>query len=376
LLAAIVGFVGSFAVLLQGMAALGADPQQAASGLAATALAMGGLTIILSLRTKLPISIVWSTPGAALIAASGHPEGGVATGVGAVLIVGVLLVVAGIWRPATRWLARIPAALANGMLAGILFELCLAPVRAVAGLPLASLLVLATWLVVGRLKRLYAVPAAALVAIAWVLLGRHGAAAAATWPHFGLTAPAISMSAAIGLALPLFIVTMASQNVPGLAVMSANGYQPAIGPILVTSGVATAAVAPLGGMPLNLAALTAALCAGSDAHADPGRRYWAAVSSGFVYLVLGSSAGLVTSFLGSSPVLLQEVAGLALLGAFGSALLNALAGPAEREAALVTFLVAASGTLFLGIGAAFWGLLAGGGVLALQRAWSGGATGR
>jgi benzoate membrane transport protein len=183
-----------------------------------------------------------------------------------------------------------------------------------------------------------------------------------------LLAPAFSPAALVGIALPLFIVTMASQNIPGIATLGANGFRPEPGPLFRATGLLSVLVAPFGGHAINLAAITAAICANPDAHADPARRYWAAVVAGLFYIVCGLLAGAATAFLAASPpVLIEAVAGLALLGAFGAALHGAVADSAEREAAIITFIVSASGLTFLGIGGAFWGLLAGGAVLALTR---------
>ena len=181
-------------------------------------------------------------------------------------------------------------------------------------------------------------------------------------------APAFTLAAAIGIALPLFLVTMASQNIPGMAVLNANGYRPPPGPLFAATGAFSLLGAPFGGHAVNLAAITAALCAGPEAEPDPARRWWAAVVAGAVYVGFGLLAGTAAAFVGAAPpVLIQAVAGLALLGAFGSALQAAVAAPAQREAAVITFLVTASGLTLLGISGAFWGLLAGGAMLALHR---------
>ena len=370
LLAAFVGFASTFAVVLRGLVAAGASPQEAASGLMAISIAMGLCAIVLSLRLKMPISVVWSTPGAALLAASAAPEGGFAAAVGAFMACALLLVAAGSWPPLAQLVARIPAPLANAMLAGILLPLCLAPVKAVAQAPALGLPVVLVWALVARVRRLYAVPAAVLVVAAIIAAqaGTASIAAADWWPHPVFTMPVFSGAALVGVALPLFVVTMASQNIPGMAVLAVNGYRPAPGPLFRATGLFGLLAAPFGSHAVNLAAITAALCAGPDAHPDPARRYWAAAAMGAANVVLGLMAGAATSFVAASPPLLIEaVAGLALLGAFGGALLGAVADPADREAAVVTFAVAASGLTILGIGAAFWGLLAGGAIMALGR---------
>lgn len=375
LLAAFVGFASAFAIVINGLTAVGATQAEAASGLMAVSIAMGVSGVALSLWTRMPISIAWSTPGAALLASTGAVEGGFAAAVGAFLLTGLLIVVAGLWKPLGRWVAAIPAPLANAMLAGVLLGLCLAPFRAVAAEPFSGLAIVLTWVVVAAFKRLYAVPAALLVTVGLVIATTPVSSIdpASIWPQPVLLMPKVSLAAVVGIALPLFIVTMASQNIPGFAVLSANGFQPAPRPLLTTTGVFTLAAAPFGGHAVNLAAITAALCAGPDAHPDPQRRYWAAVVCGIVYVLLGLLAGATTAFIGAAPPLLIEaVAGLALFGAFGASIAAATAAPQHREAAVVTFLVAASGLSFFGIGGAFWGLVAGGAVMALSR-WRAGS---
>ena len=373
-LAAFVGFASSFAVIIAGLTGVGASQGEAASGLMALSISMGVCAIVLSLKTRLPISIAWSTPGAALLATTGPVAGGFSAAVGAFLVTGVLIVVAGLWKPLGRAVAAIPSPLANAMLAGVLLGLCLAPVRAVAQLPALGLAIVVAWAVVARIKRLYAVPVAALVTVALIAATTSVTpdALGSLWPAPVAVTPSFSLAAIVGIALPLFIVTMASQNIPGIAVLNANGYRPDPGRLFWSTGLFSLAAAPFGGHAVNLAAITAALCAGSDAHPEPQRRYWAAVVAGFVYILFGLVAGAATAFISASPpILIEAVAGLALLGAFGSALLAAMHAPADREAAVITFLVTASGLSFFGISGAFWGLVAGGAMLALMR-WRGG----
>ena len=363
LLAAFVGFASSFAVVLQGLMAVGATRAEAASGLMALAIAMGLSGALLSLWRRQPISVAWSTPGAALLATSGAPEGGFPAAVGAFLVCGVLIVLAGLWKPLGRAVERIPPALANAMLAGVLLGLCLAPVRAMGSIPSMAAPVVLVWVAVFYWKRLFAVPAAVLVVVGLILV--QGVPAGA-WPAPVLVRPIFTVAAALGLGVPLFLVTMASQNIPGMAVLHLNGYRPAASPLFVATGVFSLLGAPFGGHAVNLAAITAALCAGPDAHPDPARRYWAAVVAGLTYVAFGLLAGTATAFIAASPpVLIEAVAGLALLGAFGSALFGAVSAVEGREAALVTFLVTASGQGFFGVSGAFWGLLAGGAMLAL-----------
>lgn len=370
LLAAFVGFASSFAVIIAGLTGVGASQAEAASGLMALSISMGVCAIWLSLKSKQPISIAWSTPGAALLATAGAVEGGFAAAVGAFIVTACLIILAGLWKPLGRWVAAIPAPLANAMLAGVLLGLCLAPVKAVAAFPTLGLAIIVVWAIVFVFRRLYAVPVA--VAVTAVLIAattdlstiRLGS----LWPAPVLVTPSFTLSALIGIALPLFIVTMASQNIPGIAVLSANGYHPAPGPLFTITGVFSLFSAPFGGHAVNLAAITAALCAGQDAHPDPQRRYWAAVVAGIAYVLFGLLAGAATAFISASPpILIEAVAGLALIGAFGSALMGAVSAAQDREAAVLTFLVTASGLTFFGISGAFWGLLAGGAMLALTR---------
>ncbi len=369
-LAALIGFAGSFAVVLQGLDGIGASPAEAASGLMALSLAMGVCGIFLSLKTRLPVSIAWSTPGAALLATTGPLQGGFAAAVGAFMVCAVLIIVSGLWKPLGRWVAAIPASLANAMLAGVMLTFCLAPVRAVAEGPELALPIIIAWALVWRFKRLYAVPAALVVTIVVILLTNDlpSFERAYLTPRPVLVVPEFSLAALIGIALPLFIVTMASQNIPGIAVLKANGYRPMPGPLFSVTGFFSLLSAPFGGHAVNMAAITAALCAGPDAHADPQRRYWAALVSGIFYVLFGLVAPVITVFVLALPAyLILAVAGLALLGPFASALTGALEAAEERLPAVVTFAVTASGLSFLGVGSAFWGLLAGLGLYALTR---------
>lgn len=373
LLVAFVGFASSFAVVLEGLRAVGASPAQAASGLLALSVAMGAAGIVLSLRERLPLSVAWSTPGAALLVATGD-VGGFGVAVGAFLLCGVLLTVAGLWRPLGRAAAAIPAPLANAMLAGILLGLCLAPFRAVAEMPGLGLPILGAWVLGGMVHRLWAVPAALAAFVAVVALGVEmppGALAAlgrGSIPEAAFVWPVFTVAGALGIAVPLFIVTMASQNIPGIAVMRSNGYPVTPGPWFAVTGAFSLLAAPFGGHAVNMAAITAAMCAGEDAHPDPTRRYWAAVVAGVGYIALGLASGAVIGFVTLAPgVLVEAVAGLALIPAFSGAAVAAFERVETRDAAAVTFLAAASGLSLYGISGAFWGLLAGGAVMVLRR---------
>src|SRR5687768_6731254 len=217
LLSAFVGIASSVAEIVHGLRAVGATQAEAASGLMALSIAMGLCGLLLSLRTRMPISVAWSTPGAALLATSASIEGGFPAAVGAFLVSGALIVLAGFWKPLGRWVAAIPSAIANAMLAGVVLGLCLAPVRAMAEEPLLGLIIVAVWAAVAKFKRVYAVPAAVIVAMALIAATSPVSRAelGPLWPDPVLIAPTFSATALIGIGLPLFLVTMASQNIPG-----------------------------------------------------------------------------------------------------------------------------------------------------------------
>lgn len=365
---AVVGFASSFAVVLAGLRAVGADQRQAASGLLVLCVASGTVAVWLGLRQRVPIVGAWSTPGAALLVATGAVEGGFPVAVGAFVVSGLLLTAAGLFPVLGRWISAIPTSIAGAMLAGVLLNLCVAPVRALAEIPLMAGPVVLTWALLSRFARKWAVPVALLVAVAAIALTGPGLGAVDVRPVLEVTVPSWSAQAMVSVALPLFLVTMASQNVPGMAVLAGYGYHPPLRGILVSTGLASTLGAPLGGHAVNLAAISAALSAGPDADPDPARRWIASVSSGVATIVLGIGSGLATALvLLSPPLLVEAVAGLALLGALVSAIASAVADPEGREAAAVTFVVTASGLTLLGVGAAFWGLVAGGLMTLLHR---------
>lgn len=370
LLAAIVGFGSVFTIVLQGLHAVGASPEQGASGLFTVCVVQGLLTVLYGLCWRQPISIVWSTPGAALLIATGPVAGGFSAAVGAFYVAAALIVVAGLWGAFGRLIAAVPVGLASAMLAGILLDICLGPVRAVGEIPGLTLPIVVAWMLALRFARRYAIPIALVVTILIVFSATTvpPGALGAVWPNPVLVPPTLSLGAIVSLGLPLFIVTMASQNVPGLAVLGANGFYPKIGPIFIGTGLGSVVTALFGGPLVNLAAVTAALCAGPDAHPDPAKRYIATIAAGIAYVVIGLFAGVTASFIAVSPkALIAAVAGLALIGSLVSALATALDRPEQRLAVGVTFLVTASGVSFFGIGAPFWGLISGGALLGLDR---------
>ncbi|MGA7148580.1 MAG: benzoate/H(+) symporter BenE family transporter [Microbacterium sp.] len=360
----LVGFTSSFVIVLAGLEAVGATSAQAASGLLAVCLTMGVACIVLAWRHRMPITVAWSTPGAALLAATGLVEGGWAAAVGAFLVVGALIVLTGLWPQLGRFIARIPPSIAQAMLAGVLLPLCLAPISGIVLNPWGVVPVVLTWLVFVRVAPRWAVPLAFVAAaiVVGVSLVRDGATVdpALLVPRVELTMPTFTLGAMISIAIPLYIVTMASQNVPGVAIMRSFGYEVPWRPAMVVTGLGTMIGAPAGGHAINLAAISAALAAGPEADEDPKRRWIAGVSAGVSYLVLGAaSAAFAALVLLAPPGVIPAVAGLALFAAFGSAVHQAIDDPRERMPAVVTFLVAASGVAILGVSAAFWALIAG-----------------
>jgi benzoate membrane transport protein len=361
---ALVGFTSSFAVVLSGLKAVGADPAQAASGLLALTVAVGVGVLWLSWRSKVPVTLAWSTPGAALLATSGTVDGGWPAAVGAFLAAGILIALTGLVPALGRLMAKIPATLAQAMLAGVLLQLCLAPFKALGSVPLFIAPVIACWLLMMKYAPRWSVPAALLVALAviGVSLAAGGTSLAGTtiFPTFDWATPEFTLQAMAGIALPLFVVTMASQNVPGVAVLRSFGYQTPWRASMLVTGAGTALAAPFGAHAINLAALSAALAAGEEAGPDRSRRWIAGFTSGLAYLVLAAFSTALVSLVAAAPAgVLEAVAGLALLGTLASSVSAALADPEDRIAPAVTFLMAASGLAFAGVGSAFWALATG-----------------
>ncbi|MCX4097323.1 benzoate/H(+) symporter BenE family transporter [Nocardia sp. alder85J] len=362
--AALVGFTSSFAVVLAGLTKMGATPAQAASGLAVVCVTQAVGMLLLAWRFRIPITLAWSTPGAALLASTGAVAGGWAAAIGAFVVTGVLIVLTGFWSRLGRVIAAIPVEIAQAMLAGVLVPLCLAPVRAVTVSPAVVVPVLVVWLLLQRFAARWAVLAAFATAaigagIDMAVTHRHLDVAAMT-PRLVLTAPHWTWQAVIGVAVPLYIVTMAAQNIPGTAVLASFGYRVPWRAAMTTTGLGTIVGAAAGGHVVNLAAISAALTAAPAAHPDPRRRWIAALGTGGTYLLIApATAALVTLVAAAPKGALESVAGLALLATLASALTSALAPAEHRTAAVVTFLVSASAITVAGIGAAFWALAAG-----------------
>lgn len=359
--AALVGFSSSFVVVLTGLQAVGATAAQATSGLLVLCLGQGLAMLWLSLRHRTPLSLAWSTPGAAVLAGAGAVTGGWSAAVAAFVATGVLIVLTGLVPRLGALVAAIPVPLARAMLAGVLLPLCLEPVTALVASPAAVAPVVLVWLVGLRVARRWAVPAALLTALVVVgVTAGDTLTAASLVPHLDVTTPRPTLGALIGLTLPLYVVTMASQNVPGVAIMAAAGYRVPWRETMTVTGLGTALVAPFGGHAINLAAITAALCAGPDAGPDRDRRWIASATAAGCYLVLAiGCGGLAALVAAAADGVIQAAAGLALVGTLAVSLAEALGDEHEREAAAVTLLVAASGITVAGVGAAFWALVAG-----------------
>jgi len=366
LLTAFVGFASAFAVVLQGLRGAGATEAQAASGLMAVAVAMGICAMVLSIKDRMPVWIAWSTPGAALLATTGAPEQGFPEAVGAFIISGLLIIVAGLLKPLTRAVSAIPTPLASAMLAGVLLSLCLAPFQAIAFYPDLGLPIFVAWVITYLIAPRLAVPAALVTFIAVIFfgvdmpVGSLATLSEAAFPRPEMIAPIFTVAAAFNIAVPLFIVTMASQNIPGLAVLKTYGFPLKPGLWFTTTGIFSVLSAPFGGHAVNLAAITAAMTASQEAHPQKKRRYWAAIIAGVASVGLGLLAGLVTAFVTLAPgILIEAVAGLALITTFVTAINGAFKDEDTRIAAATTFLLTASGISIIGISGAFWGLVAG-----------------
>jgi len=367
-IAILIGYTSSAVLIFQAAASAGATQAQLGSWLTALGLGMGLTTLGLSVRYRMPILTAWSTPGAALLIAClpGVPMGEI---VGAFLASSLLLFVCGFSGLFARVMHRLPLHLANAMLAGVLLRFGLDLCHALALQPLLVGSMAVTFLFGRAWLPRYALPLTLVlgVALAWQLdllqLQRFELAPVAlVW-----TTPDFSQHSLLGIALPLFLVTMSSQNLPAIAVLRAHGYQPPVSPLVGWTGLTGALLAPFGCYALNLAAITAALCMNQEADPEPQRRYLAAGCAGFCYLVTGVLGATMASLFAALPQpLIMAIAGLALLGTLGHSLQQALQLERDREAAIITFLVTASGVTGFGIGSAFWGLLAGSLALALR----------
>lgn len=361
LIAVLIAYTSSAAIIFQAAEAAGASQAQIDSWLWALGIGSGLTTLGFSLRYRMPLITAWSTPGAALLATS-LPGVPMSDAIGAFLFSALLITLCGVTGLFARLMHHIPNALASALLAGVLLRFGLELFITLESRLILPLAMCLTYLVGKRLWPRYAIPLV-LVSGVLVALGQDLLEVEAIQPALAtptLTPPTFSLPALVGVGLPLFVVTMASQNLPGIAVIRAAGYTPPVSPLIGGTGLTSLALAPFGGFALNLAAISAAVCLGPQAHADPDRRYTAGLAAGAGYLLLGLFGATVTSLFMALPTeLIMTLAGLALLPTLGSGLADALHAPEHRDAALVTFLITASGLDLAGIGAAFWGLVGG-----------------
>ena len=369
--AVLVGFTSSVAIVFQAAQSFGATPAQITSWIWALGLGMGLCSLVPSLLLRKPVMVAWSTPGAAVLATAGA-AGSFSMGeaVGAFMVCSLLVILVGATRGLERVADRIPMEIASALLAGVLARFGIqAFAAAQTALPLVLLMV-AAYLVARRMAARYAVVVTLVVGILWVLMTGQMAwsmePVRLAMPVF--VAPQWSVSAIVSLAIPLFVVTMASQNLPGMAVIRASGYELPVSRLITMTGWASLVLAPFGAFALNFSAITAAICMGPEAHEDRSKRYTAAASCGAIYIVIGLFGALVTGLLTSFPKeLVVAIAGIALLSTIGNGLASALRDERHREPALITFLVTLSGITLMDIGSAFWGVVAGSLALFVQQ---------
>lgn len=361
----LVGFSSTGALVFQAALALGATQAQISSWMWALGLGMGLSSILPSLYYKKPVVAAWSTPGAALIATSAAgvtmPEA-----IGAFVFCALLIIIAGVSGLFERLMKRIPMAIASAMLAGVLLRFGLEAFSSIKTAPAMVLAMFAAHLLGRRFWPRYGVVGVLAVGVAFAAAtgALKGSAVVVEWARPVWVTPEFSWSAVIGLGVPLFMVTMASQNMPGVAVMRASGFDTPTTPVITITGVVGLIFAPFGAFALNLAAITAAICMGPEAHEDQDKRYTAAVMAGVFYCVIGLFGAIVGGLFAAFPrELIVALAGLALMGTIGNGLATAVGEEKNREAAIITFLITASGLSMLGIGSAFWGLV--GGVVAM-----------
>jgi len=369
--AVLVGFTSSVAIVFQAAQSFGATPAQITSWIWALGLGMGLCSLVPSLLLRKPVMVAWSTPGAAVLATAGA-AGSFSMGeaVGAFMVCSALVILVGATRALERVADRIPMEIASALLAGVLARFGIqAFAAAQTALPLVLLMV-GAYLVARRMAARYAVVVTLVVGILWVLITGQMAwsmePVRLAMPVF--VAPQWSVSAIVSLAIPLFVVTMASQNLPGMAVIRASGYELPVSRLITMTGWASLVLAPFGAFALNFSSITAAICMGPEAHEDRLKRYTAAASCGAIYIVIGLFGALVTGLLTSFPKeLVVAIAGIALLSTIGNGLASALRDERHREAALITFLVTLSGITLMDIGSAFWGVVAGSLALFVQQ---------
>ena len=367
--ASITGTAATTAIFLSAFVAIGATKEQTISMVAIMLVFYGALSIFLSWRHKMPLSVVWSTPGAALLAGSPLTGIGFANVMGGILITGFLLALTGLWPKLGELVSRIPKSIASAMLAGVIFNFCVAPFIASASYPTLVLPVIAVWILLYWLAPLWASPVAIVLAFTLIGLNQGLSVSPSDWLiGINMVQPEFSIASVFSIALPLYLVAMASQNIPGIAIMKSFGYEVPFRSSLVTTGLGTVVASFFGGFVMNLAAITAALNANEQAHKDPAKRWIASVSGGLVYWLFAVFAGIAVAFVYQTPrELLLAASGLALLPTIVNSF-NVMVETAEqRLPAVMTFLVASSGVAFFSVGAAFWAILLGLALIALLK---------
>ena len=365
--ASITGTAATTAIFLSAFVAIGATKEQTVSMVAMMLVFYGTLSIILSWRFKMPLSVVWSTPGAALLAGSSLSGIGFNNAMGGILVCGLLLALTGLWPKLGEIVSAIPKSIASAMLAGVIFSFCVAPFVASASHPMLVIPVIVVWVLLYWLAPLWASPVAIVLAFTIIGLNQGLSVTAADWAvSFSVVQPSINLASIFTIAIPLYLVAMASQNIPGIAIMNSYGYKVPFRVSLTTTGLGTVVASFLGGFVMNLAAITAALNANEHAHKDPAKRWIASVSGGVFYLILAIFTGVAVAFVYQTPRdLLLAAGGLALLPTIVNAFNVMVENAKERLPAVITFLIASSGISFFQVGAAFWAILVGLVVIAL-----------
>lgn len=359
--ASITGTAATTAIFLSAFVAIGATQEQTVSMVALMLVFYGALSILLSWRFKMPLSVVWSTPGAALLASSSVSGIGFSNAMGGILVCGLLLALTGLWPKLGEIVSAIPKSIASAMLAGVIFSFCVAPFAASAQYPLLVIPVIVVWIGLYWLAPLWASPVAIVLAFTLIGLNRGLEVTAADWfVSFEFVSPSFNLASIFTIAIPLYLVAMASQNIPGIAIMNSYGYKVPFRASLTTTGLGTVIASFLGGFVMNLAAITAALNANEHAHKDPAKRWIASVSGGVIYIIFALFAGVAIAFVYQTPRdLLLAASGLALLPTIVNAFNTMVEKTEERLPAVITFLIASSGIAFFSVGAAFWAILVG-----------------
>jgi benzoate membrane transport protein len=371
-LAVLISYAGPLVIVFQAAKLAHLSEQLTSSWIWAISIGSGLTGLVLSWRLKTPVITAWSTPGAALLVMM-LPTMPLAQAIGAYMVSAVAITLIGLSGAFDKFISRIPKGIAAAMLAGILLRFGTDVFASINANPALVLLMVLTFLVIKRALPRYAIAAVLLVGTAYaVATGATNLSLvqlSVVQPVF--TMPEWSWHAVLSLGLPLALVTLTGQYVPGMAVLRTSGYRVAAGGIISTTGIASLLLAPFGAHGVNLAAITAAICTGKEAHENADRRYVAGIASGAIYILIGTFGGALALLFSSLPrELIAALAGLALIGAITTGLVGAVQDEQHRDASIVTFLVTASGMSFLGLGAAFWGLVIGGAAyLVLHKPW-------